>query len=256
MKNYISILYVAVFLFSCTNDRYLEIDFIDETWKKDSVVVTTTDTASGQIYPSTVISSGASLLDTLVFDYQYMEFRNSFLLIDEGESYSSVENGTFKFQGDSLFFFGENNNNRFKVKFKTQDNLVLENTFYASGYKTERSSYYSALLLDLTTVSFKDDIFDPIIYNDGEGKCMPCHSDGTSYPVELYEVNLAYEELINNSSLSGVPLINTEVPDESYLYRLVSRQETINMPVSNDDALSSSEVELFLRWIEQGALNN
>jgi hypothetical protein len=256
MRNYIYTMCVIGLLFSCTDDRYLEIDYIIEGWQKDSLVTVTSDNVSGEELASSTRIFGSLMPDTLTLDYQYMEFKNSFLDVTKTESYNVVENGTFKIQSDSLFFYSQNDSSRFKIASKTETNLIFETTSYVANYKIQKLTHYSQVELGQTNISFKNDIFDPIIFNNGEGKCMPCHAEGTSYPVVFSNVNTAYQELINGYSLAGEILIDLENPEESYLYRVVNRQETINMPISDDEALNSDQIDLFLKWIEQGAPNN
>lgn len=256
MKKYIYILCAVGLLFSCTDDRYLEIDYVIEGWKKDSIVKTTSDTITSETLVTSTSVFGALMPDTLTLTYQYMEFENSFIELNKTESFNTVENGTFQINRDSLFFFSETNNSRYRVVSKTDSELVLETSSYAGNYKIQRQSHYSVVALDQTNISFKNDIFDPIIYNEGEGRCMPCHAAGTSYPVVFSDVNTAYQELINGYSLAGEILIDLENPEESYLYRVINRQEAINMPISDDQALNADQIELFLKWIEQGAPNN
>ena len=56
--------------------------------------------------------------------------------------------------------------------------MVLESVLVNGNYIRQFVEYYH--LLDITAevpmISFKDDIYDPIFYNNGEGKCMPCHN--------------------------------------------------------------------------------
>tara|TARA_B100000575_G_scaffold268018_1_gene246614 strand:+ start:603 stop:1304 length:702 start_codon:yes stop_codon:yes gene_type:complete len=88
-----------------------------------------------------------------------------------------------------------------------------------------------------------------------ESRCVSCHSVGSPY-VQLTPANTAYTGLINGYSIEGFSYINTNQPNQSYLYQLVSGGlKTIIMP-PNGPTLSGDEVQNILLWIEQGAENN
>jgi hypothetical protein len=89
-----------------------------------------------------------------------------------------------------------------------------------------------------------------------DARCNSCHGIGTPYPVQLDPVSTAYDELVSGFSLDGAAYINTDVPQESYLYKLISGDlKTLIMPPTGAP-LSSEEVNNVLLWIQQGAENN
>ena len=113
-------------------------------------------------------------------------------------------------------------------------------------------NYNEAAVVDDGTclISFNNHIV-PVF----ESRCVQCHGFGSPY-VQLTPAGTAYSGLINGFSIEGFSYINTDQPNQSYLYQLVSGGlKTIIMP-PNGPTLSSDEVENILLWIEQGAQNN
>ena len=92
------------------------------------------------------------------------------------------------------------------------------------------------------TVSFANDIMP--IFNascNGSG----CHLTGGIAP------NLEVDQAYLNLALYG--MINHEVPEESILYR---RMISDNDPMPPEGKVSDSKLQIVLKWIEQGALEN
>jgi hypothetical protein len=85
-------------------------------------------------------------------------------------------------------------------------------------------------------VSFQDDII-PLF---GE-KCTRCH-DGSTTP-DLRAENAYFD-------LSSGNYLDTEVPEESYLYKKISGSGSMAIYASDYDRA------LILKWIEQGAPDN
>lgn len=107
-------------------------------------------------------------------------------------------------------------------------------------------------------VSFKNDIYEPIFYNNGEGKCMNCHSSSSPY-VQLEPLNEAYDNLLTGVSFGNEPYVDTLNPSQSHLYkRLIGSDNLMIMPPnsSSNGSLTSEEIERVFLWIRQGAKNN
>jgi hypothetical protein len=136
--------------------------------------------------------------------------------------------------------------------------MILQYSIINGNYTRNYRDYYRLLDInaEVPLVSFLNDIYNPIFYNNGEGRCMPCHnSDGGQ--IRLAPANIAYENLINGVSKNdgGVDYINSLQPEESYLYRLVANKDVeYLMPPNN--ALTPFEVQTILTWIGQGAQDN
>ena len=94
--------------------------------------------------------------------------------------------------------------------------------------------------LDLSTlpevISFQNDLIPTF-----ENKCTRCH-DGTTTP-DLTAENAYFD-------LSSGNYLNTEVPEESYLYKKISGSGSMSIYADDYDRA------LILKWIEQGSLEN
>jgi len=259
MKNYFLFLFSVALLFvACTKDRIIEITPIVypvEYWKKDSLVYTLYQ--GGVELNQQTTTYGISSPDTLTLSYENNNFKLTFLEQNKGEAFLGFTEGAFAIEGDSLFLFG-GDTVRLKIVAKTDSLLVLESSILNGDYLREYRDYYQ--LLDINAeapmVSFKNDIYEPIFYNNGEGSCMPCHNDDGGQ-MRLVPADMAYNELINGISNNdgGVPYINTIQPEESYLYRLVS-DGNVEYVMPPNSTLTPFEIETILLWISQGAQNN
>ena len=256
---FLFLLLISTILLSCVKDRLVDVEpyvYPTEYWKKDSLVYTLLLDTS--VLYQQVTPYGISSPDTLILVYETKEYILSFLEEDKDGGYVGVTNGTFSFESDSLFLFNLLDTSRQKVVVKEDSLMVLEYTVVNGNYIREYRDFYR--LLDINAeapkISFLNDIYNPIFYNNGEGKCMPCHnSDGGQ--IRLAPSNIAYQNLITGVSKNdgGVDYINTIQPDESYLYRLVAGDDVeYLMPPNNP--LTPFEVQTILTWISQGAEDN
>ena len=253
------LLAVTSVLFSCTKDRLIDIEpyiYPIEYWKKDSLVYTLfldTNILTQQTTPY-----GISSPDTLILFYEKEEYLLYFVEESKDSVYADVISGSFDFDSDSLFLFSFLDTSRQRVVAKEDSAMVLEYIVVNGNYIREYRYYYHLLDLsnDAPQVSFLNDIYKPIFYNNGEGKCMPCHnSDGGQ--IRLAPVNIAYQNLITGVSKNdgGVAYVNVIQPEESYLYRLVADDDVeYLMPPNN--SLTPFEIQTILTWISQGAKDN
>jgi len=91
-----------------------------------------------------------------------------------------------------------------------------------------------------TPVSFATQIL-PIFTSDG---CTGCHKPGGQTPD--YTIPNTYSSIMSNN------VVNTTTPESSLLY-------TVPNPTTSGHTwtkLTSSQAQLILLWIQQGALNN
>ena len=260
MRNiFFFLLFAFSVLLSCTKDRLIDVEpyvYPTEYWKKDSLVYT--------LYQDTTILNqqltpyGISSPDTLSLFYETEQFSLSFLEESKDSVFVGVTTGTFSFETDSLFLFSAIDTVRRKVAVKEDSLMVLEYTVVNGSYIREYKDYYR--LLDISAevplVSFRNDIYEPIFYNNGEGKCMPCHNS-LGGQIRLAPTELAYENLINGVSKNdgGVNYINTVQAEESYLYRLII-DDNVEYLMPPNNALTPFEAQTILTWISQGAQEN
>jgi hypothetical protein len=254
------LIYIILILFfgSCTKDRLIEIEpyvYPIEYWKKDSMVYTLFEGETILNQQSTIY--GFSSPDTLALFYETQAFSLSFLEANKTGGNVSYNEGSFVFDMDSLFLLGSDTLSQ-RVVLKEDSLMVLETSIKSSNYLRRYRDYFHLLDLGVeeSLVSFKNDIYEAIMYNNGEGKCMPCHNaDGGQ--IHLVPSSLAYSVFTTGVSKSdgGVPYVNTLQAEESYLYRLVANQNvTYSMPPNS--SLSPYEIETILKWIAQGAQDN
>lgn len=253
-------LFCFFLLFSCTKDRVIEIEptiYFPEVWKKDSLVYSLSDTL-GNILTEETTYFGSSVPDTLTLRYDDNMFVRNYLIEgDEGVSLD-VDSGSFMLGADSIIMYGIENTARFRLTEKSDSIMVLERQIITNYIKTY-TTYYKIIINNVEEkVSFYNDIYVPIFYNDGNGKCMPCHSTGTLYPVELVPIDVAYNDLITGFNQKGEAYINVLQPEESYLYKQITGQTEPMMPTSSSERgpLNNYEINTVLNWIEQGAPNN
>lgn len=246
-------------LTSCTQDRLIDVEpyvYPTEYWKKDSLVYTLL--LDSAVLNKQITPYGVSSPDTLSLFYETQEYSLSFLEENKDSAYVGVTYGGFVFEFDSLFLFNKLDTLRRKVVIKDDSLMILQYSIINGNYTRNYRDYYRLLDInaEVPLVSFLNDIYNPIFYNNGEGRCMPCHnSDGGQ--IRLAPANIAYENLINGVSKNdgGVDYINSLQPEESYLYRLVANKDVeYLMPPNN--ALTPFEVQTILTWIGQGAQDN
>ena len=92
-------------------------------------------------------------------------------------------------------------------------------------------------------VSFSNDII-PIFSTS----CVSCHVNGSQFPGLILTAELAYNQLLTDGV--NAPYVNPSDPATSSLYVKM----TTNMPPAG--LLSSNQLEMILKWIEEGAENN
>ena len=136
----------------------------------------------------------------------------------------------------------------------SDDNWTSKNSIILKNSYTNKNF---SLNLNL---HFIEDSYDEkkIIYNDGAGKCMPCHGIGTPYPVQLQPIQTAYNSLFYGFSSAGNPYFDTVNPGSSFLYKTVLGADgvTIMPPLSNNNGgLSNQDIDMIYLWISQGAKN-
>jgi len=257
LKHFFHVFFVML-IGSCTKDRLIEIEpyvYPVEYWKKDSLVYTLFQGENMVSQTSTVY--GFSSPDTLILNFENQEFLYSFLEANKNGGYLAYKEGLFSFELDSLFLYGMDTLAQ-RVVFKEDSLMVLETSIASSSYLRQYREYFRLLDLGVEQelVSFKNDIYEAIMYNNGEGKCMPCHNaDGGQ--VNLVPSSLAYTVFSTGVSKNdgGVPYINTLQAEESYLYRLVAN-DNVAYSMPPNSSLSPYEIETILKWIAQGAQDN
>lgn len=246
------------FAVGCTKDRLIDVQpvvYPVEYWKKDSLVYTLYD--DNAIYTQQTTSYGISSPDTLTLKYENNRFRLTFFISNKTGGEIDSISGDFSIVNDSLFLFSEDTIKR-EIFSKDDSLLILEYTIISGSYFREYKEFYQ--LLDINAeealVSFRNDIYEPIFNNNGEGKCMPCHNSNGGQMV-LQPAALAYEAFINGVSENdgAVPYINTLQPEQSYLYRLIAN-DNVKYAMPPNSSLTSYEIETVLKWISQGAQNN
>ena len=98
-------------------------------------------------------------------------------------------------------------------------------------------------------VSFSNDVF-PII----KRRCMPCHASDSENPSELFMES--YPDLMKGGK-HGKPVIPKK-GDESILVQKIKPSPPFGdqMPLMTKKKLTDEEVEIFKKWIDQGAKKN
>jgi uncharacterized membrane protein len=98
-------------------------------------------------------------------------------------------------------------------------------------------------------VSFSNDVF-PII----KKRCLPCHASDSENPSELYMESLPD---IMKGGKHGKPVIPKK-GDESILLQKIKPAPPFGeqMPLMSKKKLTDEEVEIFKKWIDQGAKKN
>ena len=249
---------LPLFWLGCTKDRLVDIAPIEypvEYWKKDSLVYRLLE--GDEVVTQSTTIFGISAPDTLSLLYENSSFIQTFL--EENKSGGIIDSisGTFEIGSDSLYLYSSDTTS-FKIIIKQDSSMVLETSKITGPYIRENREYYQ--LLDINKaqdlVSFRNDIYDPIFYNNDKGKCMPCHN-ANGGQMNLVPSILAYSSLIKGLSVNdgGIPYIDTNNPEASYLYRLVA-DDNVKYAMPPSASLTPYEIEIILKWISQGAQNN
>ncbi len=99
------------------------------------------------------------------------------------------------------------------------------------------------------TVSFSNDVF-PII----KKRCLPCHAADSENPSEFFMETLP--DIVKGGK-HGKPIIPKN-GDASILVQKIMPNPSFGeqMPLMSKKKLTDEEVELFKRWIDQGAKKN
>lgn len=262
---------LLVFLNSCSYDQLVEITESAQVvvgpsqllglWELDSVKITTREypVEDDVAYEVLVWRPNPDEKDTLIIDENFFTW--------------TKHNASYEYSVDSIWIdVYSPDSSRFVIKNSTAQSLSLsssgiyENQSGSSGKKRDLegdslridSVYYFSNPIYFE-VSFASDIYEKIIYNNGAGKCMPCHGVGTPYPVQLQPVQTAYSSLFYGFSSGGAPYIDTINPSSSFLYKTILGEDgvTIMPPLSNNNgSLSNQDVNMIYLWINQGAKNN
>lgn len=92
-------------------------------------------------------------------------------------------------------------------------------------------------------VSFSKDI-QPLLDHD----CISCH--------DYLESSVSYKMLTthNSTSVGSAQYINTDNPTESYFYLKLKEEPPCGTSMGGQ--WTNDEIQLVLKWIEEGALNN
>ena len=265
------LLTLLVFLNSCTNDQLVEIidssqvvvgpNLLIGTWELDSVKIITKEhpPEDDVAYEVLIWRPNPDEKDTLTIDENFFTWtkyndRYNYSLdslwlniYNQDTSRFIIKNSTAQALSFSSFGVYKNPSNSGREKRGMGgDSLRIDSVYYFSN-----PAYYE--------VSFASDIYEKIIYNNGAGKCMPCHGAGTPYPVQLQPIQTAYNSLFYGFSSGGVPYIDTINPGSSFLYKTILGEDgiTIMPPLSNNNGnLSDQDINMIFLWISQGAKNN
>ena len=100
-----------------------------------------------------------------------------------------------------------------------------------------------------TSVSFKKNVFPIIKVN-----CLPCHTEDQMNPSELFMET--YTDLMKGGK-HGKPVVPGK-PDSSLIIRKLIPPAPFGdpMPLKRKTSLSADTVEIFKKWILQGAKDN
>ncbi|HTR80919.1 MAG TPA: c-type cytochrome domain-containing protein [Bacteroidota bacterium] len=98
-------------------------------------------------------------------------------------------------------------------------------------------------------VSFSNDVF-PII----KKHCLPCHAEDSDNPSELYLES--YADLMKGGK-HGTPLVPKK-GDESIIIQKLKADPPFGkqMPLMTKKKLTDEEIEVFKKWIDEGAKKN
>ncbi|MBK6444999.1 MAG: hypothetical protein IPG90_00725 [Bacteroidetes bacterium] len=122
--------------------------------------------------------------------------------------------------------------------------IIVGITFHSCKYDTFENEPCQLKIPD--EVSFHADILPVLRENCST---VGCHSGGNPTGHLNLDDSLAYGEL----SRAGSGYINTNIPTHSLFY---SQLISISQPMPPNGKLDDCTIEMILRWIKQGALNN
>lgn len=267
LKRLIMLALLLSTLVSCTEDQFIETTPIDYgnpvishigTWVLDSIKITTKQYPVQEGVPYEVLMwiPEPDKKDTLeVINDQLLRWNKyesvfSYSFASDTFKINRFDTLVYRIQvsNDNALSFsssGVYSNGGGVKKRLVADSLKIDSLFYFSN-----PNYYE--------VSFKNDIYEAIFYNNGEGKCMNCHSSSGAY-VALEPLDVAYNNLLTGVSFGNEPYVDTLNPSQSHLYkRLIGSDNLIIMPPnsSSNGNLTSEEIEKVFLWIKQGAKNN
>ena len=258
-KHYLCLAVILpLFWVGCTKDRLIDIAPIEypvEYWKKDSLVYRLLE--GDEVVTQQSTAFGVSSPDTLTLFFENNRFVQTYLEENKNGGIIDSVSGIFNIGSDSLYLYSSDTT-IYKVIIKQDSLMVLETSKITGPYIRENREYYH--LLDVNKpqdlVSFKNDIYDPIFYNNDKGKCMPCHN-ANGGQMNLVPSSLAYSSLTKGLSVNdgGVPYIDANNPEASYLYRLVA-DDNVKYAMPPNSSLTPYEIDIILKWISQGAQNN
>jgi hypothetical protein len=132
-----------------------------------------------------------------------------------------------------------------------QQQRTLIHLWIAQGAKNTKCSYDSTNggngnINNLDTVCFNQDILPVLLSSCGLSGCHDAASHAEGY------VLTSYSTLMQNSE--GIVAFN---PGQSKIYEVITETEAEDrMPPLPNDALSSSQIELFYTWITEGAIDS
>lgn len=95
----------------------------------------------------------------------------------------------------------------------------------------------------VSDVSFNDDILPIMVQH-----CKSCHEVDKVFPGLILNAEMSYDQLLSDGA--NAPYVNINDPESSILYRRMNK----DMPQFG--LLSNDKIALFLKWIQEGALNN
>lgn len=95
----------------------------------------------------------------------------------------------------------------------------------------------------VSDVSFNDDILPVMVLH-----CKSCHEVDKVFPGLILNAEMSYDQLLSDGV--NAPYVNINDPESSLLYRRMNK----DMPQFG--LLSNDIIALFLKWIQEGALNN
>lgn len=249
---------LSLFGLGCTKDRLIDIAPIIypvEYWKKDSLVYRLLEGEEVLTQQSTIF--GVSSPDTLSLFFEDNRFIQTYLEENKNGGIIDSVSGVFAIDSDSLYLYFSDTIKQ-KIVSKEDSVMILETSLTSGPYLREYREYYQLLDIAKTAnlISFRNDIYDPIFYNNGKGKCMPCHN-ANGGQMNLVPSSLAYSSLKDGLSVNdgSIPYIDTDNPEASYLYRLVAN-DNVKYAMPPNSSLTPYEVDIILEWIAQGADNN
>ncbi len=123
---------------------------------------------------------------------------------------------------------------------------IIFSTFFLFSCEKDSGPYIvTSQSQNLPPTSFLNDI-QPIF----DSYCISCH-DETHADLNL-KTCCSWDQLLNTGT--NAPYVNTSNPTESLIYKRITGVITPQMPFGTP--LSTSDKQLILKWIQEGAQNN